>query len=62
MRHPFLNIAIGSGYRGHPLNQTIHDRFYSIRDTNGFVALTQTQYDALTHHHGEHRHSHRYHH
>jgi type IV pilus assembly protein PilY1 len=45
---PFLNIAIGSGYRGHPLNQTIQDRFYSIRDTSGFVALTQTQYDALT--------------
>ncbi len=45
---PFLNIAIGSGYRGHPLNTTIRDRFYSIRDTNGFVALTQAQYDALT--------------
>ena len=45
---PFLNIAIGSGYRGHPLNQTIRDSFYSIRDTNGFTALTQTQYDALT--------------
>lgn len=45
---PFLNIAIGSGYRGHPLNQAIHDRFYSIRDTSGFVALTQTQYNALT--------------
>ena len=45
---PFLNIAIGSGYRGHPLNQTIRDRFYSIRDVNGFVALTQAQYDALT--------------
>ena len=45
---PFLNIAIGSGYRGHPLNQTIQDRFYSFRDTSGFAALTQTQYDALT--------------
>lgn len=45
---PFLNIAIGSGYRGHPLNQTIRDRFYSIRDMNGFVSLTQAQYDALT--------------
>jgi type IV pilus assembly protein PilY1 len=45
---PFLNIAIGSGYRGHPLDQTIQDRFYSIRDTSGFVALTQTQYNALT--------------
>jgi type IV pilus assembly protein PilY1 len=45
---PFLNISIGSGYRGHPLNQTIRDRFYSIRDVNGFAALTQTQYNALT--------------
>lgn len=45
---PFLNIAIGSGYRGHPLNQTIRDRFYSIRDMSGFTALTQAQYDALT--------------
>ena len=45
---PFLNIAIGSGYRGHPLNQTIRDRFYSIRDPDGFTALTQAQYDALT--------------
>ncbi|MGH8239812.1 MAG: hypothetical protein ACREXP_22760, partial [Steroidobacteraceae bacterium] len=44
---PFINIAIGSGYRGHPLNQTIQDRFYSIRDVNGFVALTQTQYNVL---------------
>jgi type IV pilus assembly protein PilY1 len=44
---PFLNISIGSGYRGHPLNTTIRDRFYSIRDTDGFTALTQAQYDAL---------------
>lgn len=44
---PFLNVAIGSGYRGHPLNQTIQDRFYSIRDLSGFVPLTQAQYDAL---------------
>jgi type IV pilus assembly protein PilY1 len=28
----FYNIALGSGYRGHPLDSTIHDRFYSIRD------------------------------
>jgi type IV pilus assembly protein PilY1 len=44
---PFLNIAIGSGYRGHPLNQTIQDRFYSIRDLSGFVPLTQAQYNLL---------------
>ncbi|MBF0193968.1 MAG: VWA domain-containing protein [Magnetococcales bacterium] len=29
-----LTLAIGSGYRSHPLNTIIHDRFYMIRDTN----------------------------
>jgi type IV pilus assembly protein PilY1 len=43
---PFLNIAIGSGYRGHPLNAGIQDRFYSIRDYNIQRKLTQAQYDA----------------
>lgn len=33
---PFMNIAIGSGYRGHPLETTTQDRFYSIRDYNPF--------------------------
>src|SRR5262249_43976953 len=42
---PFFNIAIGSGYRGHPLNTTIKDYFYSIRDYQPFTALTQDQYD-----------------
>ena len=45
---PFMNIAIGSGYRGHPLNITADDRFYSIRDFNPFTALSQSQYNALT--------------
>ncbi len=44
---PFMSIAIGSGYRGHPLNQTIQDRFYDIRDYNGFTTLTQAQFNAL---------------
>ncbi|MNO74064.1 hypothetical protein D3C76_650490 [compost metagenome] len=26
-----LTVNIGSGYRGHPLNKTIQDRFYSLR-------------------------------
>ncbi len=30
----FLAIGIGSGYRAHPLNQTIDDKFYVIRDDN----------------------------
>jgi len=28
----FLSVAIGSGYRAHPLNQTVQERFYMIRD------------------------------
>jgi len=54
---PFFNLAIGSGYRGHPLNgglphptpdTTIQDRFYAIRDYHPFDKLTQAQYNALT--------------
>lgn len=44
---PFMNIAIGSGYRGHPLNAEVHDRFYAIRDYHPFTALTQTEFNAL---------------
>jgi type IV pilus assembly protein PilY1 len=43
----FLNVAIGSGYRGHPLNAEIHDRFYALRDYRPLSAMTQTQYDAV---------------
>jgi type IV pilus assembly protein PilY1 len=45
---PYMNIAIGSGYRGHPLNITTDDRFYSVRDYAPFTALTQAQYSAYT--------------
>lgn len=34
----FLTIAIGSGYRAHPLNTTIEDRFYMIKDRNPYTA------------------------
>jgi type IV pilus assembly protein PilY1 len=44
----FFNIALGSGYRGHPLNEEIHDRFYSVRDYTPFIKLTQTAYNSLT--------------
>ncbi len=44
----WLNIAIGSGYRGHPLNTQTQDRFYSLRDHQPFARLTQAQYDAAT--------------
>ncbi len=43
----FFNIALGSGYRGHPLNTEINDRFYSVRDYTPFIKLTQAAYNAL---------------
>jgi type IV pilus assembly protein PilY1 len=43
----FFNIALGSGYRGHPLNTEIRDRMYSVRDYNPFTKLTQAAYSAI---------------
>jgi type IV pilus assembly protein PilY1 len=43
----FFDLAIGSGYRGHPLNTSIVDRMYSIRDFNPLTPLTSTQYTAM---------------
>jgi type IV pilus assembly protein PilY1 len=43
---PFMNIALGSGYRGHPLNAETQDRFYSIRDYSPFTARDQASYNA----------------
>lgn len=45
---PYYNIAIGSGYRGHPLDARNNDRFYAVRDRNPFGKLTQTAYNNLT--------------
>jgi type IV pilus assembly protein PilY1 len=42
----FIAISIGSGYRAHPLDTTVADRFYSIRDRDIFNALTQTDYNS----------------
>ncbi|MGH8197490.1 MAG: pilus assembly protein, partial [Steroidobacteraceae bacterium] len=44
----WINIGIGSGYRGHPLNLDTEDRFYSLRDHRPFARLTQAQYDSAT--------------
>jgi type IV pilus assembly protein PilY1 len=44
----WINVALGSGYRGHPLNLDTQDRFYSLRDHRPFARLTQAQYDAIT--------------
>jgi type IV pilus assembly protein PilY1 len=41
---PYFNIAIGSGYRGHPLNKKTQDRFYGIRDYKPYVQRAQDSY------------------
>ena len=42
----FFSISLGSGYRAHPLDTSIDDEFYSIRDyQSGVVILTET-YDS----------------
>jgi type IV pilus assembly protein PilY1 len=43
----YLNIAIGSGWRGHPRNLAIEDRFYSVRDYEPFNPLSQAQFDTF---------------
>jgi type IV pilus assembly protein PilY1 len=45
---PFMNIAIGSGYRGHPLDKYTNDRFYAIRDYFPFTKRTAASYAAAT--------------
>jgi type IV pilus assembly protein PilY1 len=44
----YLNIALGSGYRGHPLHTATRDRFYSLRDLQPFTRFTQQDYDRST--------------
>jgi len=44
---PYYNIAIGSGYRGHPLSKDMVDRFYSVRDKQPFMKLSNTAYASL---------------
>jgi type IV pilus assembly protein PilY1 len=52
---PYYNIAIGSGYRGHPKQSSTtagigatSDRFYSIRDKSPFMTMKQTDYKNFT--------------
>ncbi len=44
----YFNIALGSGWRGHPLNTGIQDRFYALRDFEPFTKLSQAQYNSRT--------------
>ncbi len=43
----WVNLAIGSGYRGHPLDLGTQDRFYSLRDYAPFTRLTQAEHNAI---------------
>ena len=43
---PHFTIAIGSGYRAHPLNEDTEDRFYVLRDYSVYSA--PTSYTTLT--------------
>lgn len=47
-RATFFNVALGSGYRGHPLDDRTYDRFYAVRDYLPFTKRTQAQYSLLT--------------
>lgn len=46
----YLTIAIGSGYRAHPLNEVVEDRFYVIKDFHPYSAPTSyvTKTEAAT--------------
>lgn len=44
----YLNLAIGSGYRAHPLNTEIHEAFYSLRDPIPFTAMSSTDWASHT--------------
>jgi type IV pilus assembly protein PilY1 len=45
---PFVNVAVGTGYRGHPLETDTRDVFYSIRDYDAFNARTSGSYTAAS--------------
>ncbi|MFM2289629.1 MAG: hypothetical protein RL684_2772, partial [Pseudomonadota bacterium] len=45
---PFYNIALGTGYRGHPLDATVHDRFYSIRDYDVTGSKNQSYFNSYS--------------
>ncbi|HZF14396.1 MAG TPA: PilC/PilY family type IV pilus protein [Steroidobacteraceae bacterium] len=45
---PYIALTVGSGFRGHPLNVAIKDRFYMVKDKNPFTQLNAAGYAALT--------------
>jgi len=45
---PYLAILTASGYRAHPLNNTIQDRIYMIKDKYVYAAPTPASYLSVT--------------
>ena len=43
----YLSVALGSGYRAHPLETGVSDRFYALRDYDLLRKMTQPEFDAL---------------
>ena len=43
----YLSVNLGSGYRAHPLDVSIDDEFYSVRDFNVFRQLTNSDYTSF---------------
>ncbi|MEE8108868.1 MAG: hypothetical protein V3T36_06915 [Gammaproteobacteria bacterium] len=43
----YLSVALGSGYRAHPLETGVTDWFYALRDYDLFRKMTQLEFDAL---------------
>jgi type IV pilus assembly protein PilY1 len=43
----YLNVSLGSGYRAHPLETGVNDRFYALRDYDLFRQMSQLEYDTL---------------
>ena len=39
---PYLSVSLGSGWRGHPLDRTVNEHFYSLRDYAPFTKFSQT--------------------
>lgn len=46
-RGSFIHLGLGSGHRGHPLDLTVKDAYYALRDYR-LGAMSQAEYDALT--------------
>lgn len=44
---PYLALVLGSGYRAHPLNITVHDRIYMLKDTFLYAPPPVNSYGTL---------------